>query len=83
MNTKQINVKLSEKMYSSASDFVEKYGFRNIQELITEALREKIFRSSYDNSFSSKEIELIEKLVEKSIKEKKLVDYKGLSKALK
>ncbi len=88
MDTKQINVKLPIQLYSSAELFAKSYGFRNIQELISESLREKIFeKDKYDNSFSDKEIEFIDSLIEKSLKEKSaksnLVSEETLRKSLK
>lgn len=83
MATKQINIKVPSNLYSSAESFVEWYGYRNIQDLIMESLREKIFeKSEYDNSFSEKEIELIDSVIEKSIKRKRLLGEKELLKAL-
>lgn len=84
MATKQVNVKMSSNLFDSAESFVESYGYRNVQDLIAESLREKIFeKSDFDESFSEKEIELIDKLIEKSIKSGKLVDAKEYFKELK
>ncbi|MBU2099622.1 hypothetical protein KKB11_00125 [Candidatus Micrarchaeota archaeon] len=84
MATKQINLKMSSNLFDSAESFAESYGYRNLQDLIAESLREKIFeKSDFDESFSEKEIELIDKLIEKSIKSGKLVDAKEYFKELK
>ncbi len=84
MSTKQINVKLSSNLFESAESFAESYGYRNVQDLIAESLREKIFeKSDYDESFSEKEIELIDKIIEKSLKSGKLVDAKEYFKEFK
>ena len=84
MATKQVNVKMSEKLYSSAESFAESYGYRNVQELMADSLREKIFeKSDFDESFSEKEIELIDRLIEKSIRKGKLVDAKEYFKEFK
>lgn len=84
MATKQINLKMSSNLFDSAESFAESYGYRNVQDLIAESLREKIFeKSDFDESFSEKEIELIDKLIEKSIKSGKLVDAKEYFKELK
>jgi len=81
--TKQVNLKMPSNLYEVAESFAENYGYRNMQELLTESLREKIFeKSDFDESFSEKEIELIDSLAEKSILKKKLVDEKELLKAL-
>jgi metal-responsive CopG/Arc/MetJ family transcriptional regulator len=75
MATKQINVKLQKNLYDAASSFAENYGYRNIQELASDALREKIFeKSEFDESFSEKEITLVDSIIEKSLKSKKLID---------
>ena len=77
MATKQVNVKMSKNLFKSAESFAESYGYRNVQELMAESLREKIFeKSDFDESFSEKEIKLIDAIIEKSIKKKKLVDAK-------
>jgi len=83
MATKQVNVKLSSNLFDSAESFAESYGYRNVQDLIAESLREKIFeKNSFDESFSEKEIDLIDKLIEKSLKKKDFADEKALLKAL-
>jgi len=56
----QINVRLSEQMLVSAKNYVKANGFDNVQELIKEALREKLFESQ---SLSNKELALVKKLV--------------------
>ncbi len=78
MGTKQINLKLSNKLYTAAESFADSYGYRNVQELAADSLREKIFeKSDFDESFSGEEIGLIDRIIEKSIKSGKLVDAKG------
>jgi len=83
MATKQINLKMPSNLYKSAESFAENYGYRNIQELVNESLREKIFeKNEFDESFSGKEIELIDKIIEKSIKHNEIRGKKELMKAL-
>ena len=83
MATKQINLKMQENLYILAEKFAVQYGFRNIQDLITASLREKIFeRDKYDETFSEQEIKLIDELIAKSIKAKKLHSEERLNKAL-
>ncbi len=80
---KQISLRLPKNLEEAARKYAKIYGFRNIQELIAEALREKIFfKEEYDEDFTEKEIELIDELIEKSIKAKKLGTEKQLMKAL-
>lgn len=75
MGTKQVNLKLSKKLYAVAESFAENYGYRNVQELAADSLREKIFeKSDFDESFSGREIELIDRIIEKTVKSGKLVD---------
>ena len=84
MVQQQINLRLPKNLEKSAEKYAEMYGFKNIQELIAEALREKIFfRNIYDEKFTEEEIKLIDKLLIKSIKNKKVVSEKQLLKALK
>lgn len=69
METKQINVKIAKNLLDAAQSYSENYGYRNVQELIAESMREKIFeKNEFDETFSDKEIELIEVLLETSIK---------------
>ena len=77
MDTKQLNLKISKKLYGAAESFAQSYGYRNVQELVSDSLREKIYeRGEYDESFSEKEIALIDRIIEKSVKGGKLVDAK-------
>lgn len=56
----QINIRLPARLQSATEQYVENYGYRNIQEFILEAIRGKIFRDNkYDETFSEKEIDLI------------------------
>lgn len=64
MNT-QINLRLPEKLLSSAKSYTEKHGFGSIQEFIKETLREKLFD---EPEISKDELALINKLVEVSEK---------------
>lgn len=83
MATKQLNLKMPPSLYNSAESFAESYGYRNVQELTLESLREKIFeKSDFDESFSEKEIELVDKIIENSLKSGKLVDAKEYFKEL-
>ncbi len=84
METKQINLKISEKLFNAAKKYVESYGFRNIQELAAESIREKIFeKSRYDEAITKKEIAIIDKLIEASVRKKKFVSERELFKVLK
>ena len=82
METKQLNLKISSNLLKAAEGYVNQYGYRNIQELISESMREKIFKKNeFDESFSKKEIGLLDSLIESSFGEK-LVSEKDLNKVL-
>jgi len=84
MEIKQINFKMSEKLYFTAENYAQNFGFRNIQELIAASLREKIFEGSlYDNSFSDEEIDMIDSLMEKSIAKGDIISEEELKKTLR
>ncbi len=79
----QINIRLPSKLQSATEQYVDNYGYRNIQEFILEAIRDKIFRDNkYDETFSGKEIDLIEKLLSVSIEKGKLKDRNDIIKGL-
>ncbi|MCB9370727.1 hypothetical protein H6501_03960 [Candidatus Woesearchaeota archaeon] len=42
----QVNLKFQDSFYELAMEYVEKKGYMNIQELLRESLREKIFENS-------------------------------------
>lgn len=80
MEIKQINLKVPENLHSAAESYAENFGFRNIQELIAESLREKVFENNiYDETFSDVEVGLIDNLIEESVNNKKLVSEKELN----
>jgi len=79
----QINIRLPPKLQSATDQYVDNYGYRNIQEFILEAIRDKLFRDNkYDETFSGKEIDLIEKLLSVSIENGKIRDHNDIIKAL-
>ena len=49
----QINVKLSENMFSKASSYIESHGYENIQGFIRELLREKLFEDQSVSGLST------------------------------
>ena len=60
MDVKQINLKLPENLHSAAESYARNFGFRNVQELIAESIREKVFEDNrFDETFSDEEIENI------------------------
>ncbi len=83
MEVKQINLKVPKNLHSAAESYAKNFGFRNIQELISESIREKVFENNrYDEVFSNDEINLIDNLIETSVKNKQFVSEKELNKIL-
>lgn len=84
METKQINVKIPLNLLHAAESYAKNFGFRNIQELATESMREKIFdKNEFDETFTEKEIGLIDALISKTLKEKNFISEDELFKSLK
>ena len=84
MKTQQINLKLPVRMIKEAKKYAEIYGYRSLQELAADALREKIFeREEFDETFTEEEINLIDELIEKSIRRRKIKTEEDLEKVLK
>ena len=79
----QINLRLPEDMRKMAERYARLHGFKNIQELAKVAIREKVMEKNYDETFTPKEIELIDRLIDVSIKKGKLVSKEELFKGLK
>lgn len=83
METKQINLKISENLLRAAKRYAENYGYRNIQDLAAESIREKIFeKNEFDETFTEEEINLIDNLISLSIKKKALVSEEEINKIL-
>jgi hypothetical protein len=78
----QINLRLPEDLQKSAEKYAKSHKYRNLQELATEAIREKVLEKDYDEDFTSTEIELIDRVIEFSIMKEKLHVEKELAKAL-
>jgi hypothetical protein len=82
MAYKQINLSLTENLRKQAQDYADAYGYKNVQELATEALREKVFFREYDEQFTEKEADMVERLLDRSLKTGDLKTEKELMKAL-
>lgn len=64
ITVKQYNLKLPEELAKVAESYAQRYGYRNLQDLAIDSLREKLFSSnSYDETFSESELLLIDKLI--------------------
>lgn len=84
METEQINLKLPKDFLVLARRYAENYGYRSVQELIADVMRQKIFvENRFDEDFSDKEIGLIDTLIEKSLKKGKIGDENELNKLLR
>lgn len=84
METKQINLKIQKNLLKAAQSYVENFGYRNIQDLATESMREKIFdKNQFDETFTREEIELIDTIIAKTLKNKEFISEKELFKSLK
>jgi len=79
----QINLRLPEHLKKTAEKYAKVHKYRNLQELATEAIREKVMEKDYDESFTPKEIELIDRLIDFSVRKGKLVSKDELFKDLK
>ena len=80
---KQINLKLPDNLFRAAKSYAENHGFRNIQELVAQSIREKVIEKNvFDETFSEREIELVDNLIEKSITKGKIRSEKELMKVL-
>lgn len=80
---KQINLKLSPNLVAAAESYARNFGFRNIQELAATSIREKIFQQNqFDETFTDKEITLIDNLIATSIDKRNLSSEEELNKIL-
>lgn len=83
MEVRQVNMKMPENLHEAAESYAKNFGFRNVQELMAESLREKVFeKNMFDEGFSEKEIELIDNLIGISIKRGDLSSEEELNKIL-
>ena len=48
----QINLRLPENLKKVAERYAKAHRYRNLQELATEAIREKVMEKNYDESFT-------------------------------
>ena len=79
----QVNLRLPSQLKKAAEKYAKTHNYRNLQELATEAIREKVMEKNYDESFTPKEIELIDSLIDATIKKGALISEKEFRKALK
>jgi len=83
MEVKQINLKMPVNLHDAAESYAQNFGFRNIQELIAESIREKVFeKNQFDETFNSEEIHLIDDLIAGIIKNKDFSTEEEMNKIL-
>lgn len=83
MESKQINLKLSPNLIKAAESYAKNFGFKNIQELAATSIREKVLEQNrFDETFSEKELTLIDNIIETSIEKKPLISEEELNKIL-
>ena len=56
-NNSQINLKLPSKLICMAEEYADYYGYSNVQELIRESLREKVFNEEVREDYVKKLVE--------------------------
>ena len=59
--TTQINVRMEDNFLDKAKNYAKKHGFGNVQELIKEALRERLFSETL---ITKEELMLVKKLAQ-------------------
>ena len=52
--TKQLNLKISSQLYEEAQNYTKSFGYTNMQELIREAIRDKLFDSKIREEYVEK-----------------------------
>jgi hypothetical protein len=83
MAQNQVNLTLSDALLAAARDYSKKFGYKNVQDLATECLRQTVFEKDYDEDFTPKEIELIEKFIDVTLSRPELLSTeKELDKVL-
>lgn len=50
-SSKQLNLKISQQLYEEAHSYSKQFGYTNIQELIKEAIRDKVFEKALRNEY--------------------------------
>lgn len=84
MKARQLNLKMPERLADAAEEFARRYGYRNVQDLALDSLREKIFeKSRYDEAMEEEGIALIDELISRSLENGRLVEERELLSALR
>ena len=83
MEVKQVNFKMPVRLHSAAESYAQNFGFRNIQELMSTSIREKIFdKNEYDETFNENEIKLVDNLITNIIENKDFSSEEEMNKIL-
>ncbi len=83
METEQINIRLSEKLLEVAKRYAENYGYKDVEELANDSIRKKVFEDNeFDDSFTEKEIKLVDSLINTSIEKQETISEDELNKTL-
>jgi hypothetical protein len=83
MEVKQINLKIQKNLLEAAQNYIKNFGYKNIQDLATASMREKIFdKNEFDETLNEEEINLIDELICLSIKKKNFVSEEEINKIL-
>ncbi|MBU1197819.1 hypothetical protein KJ765_04905 [Candidatus Micrarchaeota archaeon] len=78
-----MNLKFPRKLFKAARSYANTFGYRNLQDLIYDSVREKVFeKSQFDETLSDIEIALIDHILETSIARKQLASEEELKAAL-
>jgi metal-responsive CopG/Arc/MetJ family transcriptional regulator len=74
MVLKQINLTLPSTLQKALEDYADKFGYKNIQEVASEALRDKVFfQNEYDRDITEKERDIIDTFIDITLKNKSLL----------
>ncbi len=63
----QINLTLPDNLLAAAEKYVEAFGFKNVQDLAAEAIREKVFEDK-DDDLTEEEMKLANKIIKIALK---------------
>lgn len=57
--TIQLNLRMNDKLFTSATNYANEFGYENVQDFIRQTIREKVFEEDF---LTSKELELAQRL---------------------
>jgi Arc/MetJ-type ribon-helix-helix transcriptional regulator len=77
--SEQINVRMPKMLMESASNYAKEFGYSNVQDLMKEALRQKLFD---EGEITRKELELIREVKDLSLSKNSYLSEEELFKKL-